>query len=70
MHQRALAAIAFAGIWLVLSPSTGHTAPLFDEDFSDNSAGWTLDAQWQIGSAPLPLPLIWSFRASVYGTWA
>lgn len=28
-----------------------NAATLFFEDFSDNSAGWTLDNEWQIGSA-------------------
>jgi hypothetical protein len=27
------------------------TTELFHEDFSDNSAGWTLDTEWQIGAA-------------------
>lgn len=27
--------------------------PVFEEDFSDNSAGWTLDQDWQIGPATI-----------------
>ncbi len=36
------------------TPTSTATPPLnilFSEDFSDNSAGWILDAQWQIGPA-------------------
>lgn len=33
-----------------MGPSGAGTV-YFEEDFSDNSAGWTLDTEWQIGSA-------------------
>jgi hypothetical protein len=36
-------------------PATGpvfeNGSVVFEEDFSDNTAGWTLDAEWQIGPA-------------------
>ena len=36
---------------IVLYPFSANTAVLFTEDFSDNSAGWTLGTEWQIGPA-------------------
>jgi hypothetical protein len=41
---------------LVLAQSTGSdggrgAAAYFSEDFADNSAGWTLDTEWEIGPA-------------------
>ncbi len=45
---------AFVGLRLELDP-TAQTVPLpeslFVEPFADNSQGWTLDAEWQIGPA-------------------
>jgi Dictyostelium (slime mold) repeat len=35
----------------VNTPISGTGVTLFSEDFSDNSAGWTLDTEWQIGPA-------------------
>jgi len=40
-----------AGVFVFIAPSVAGAKPLFMEDFSDNSAGWSLGPQWQIGSA-------------------
>lgn len=36
---------------LTTLPSRAGALPVFSEDFSDNSAGWTLGTEWQIGPA-------------------
>jgi hypothetical protein len=41
--------LALAGA--AIAPVAATAAPVFQEDFADNAAGWTLGPEWQIGSA-------------------
>jgi hypothetical protein len=44
-------ALLFAILLTLVSLEPGRAATVFFEDFSDNSAGWTLGPEWAIGSA-------------------
>lgn len=39
------------GLIVLLSSSLANSTVIFSEDFSDNSAGWTLGPEWEIGPA-------------------
>ncbi len=49
--KKNLVLTTFVTVATFLVVANGNAAYLFTEDFSDNSAGWTLGSEWQIGPA-------------------
>ena len=51
MGRTLIALVGVAGLMGFASGDAARAATIFSEDFSDNSAGWTLGPQWEIGAA-------------------
>ena len=50
-RQRHLCVHLILFAFLVLASGAAHSTTIFFEEFADNSAGWTLNTEWQIGPA-------------------
>ena len=61
-----------AVVLLIMLSSLTNTAAvtLFSEDFSDNSAGWTLNLEWPIGPATASDPIATVTHFAYGSSWA
>lgn len=50
-HSAGFCAVPFFLVTFLLAATASAQETFFYEDFSDNTAGWVLDTQWQIGPA-------------------